>query len=227
MNKTTKRRKGFVATLEAALASAIFLTFIITILPGFTQTDVDTLTPWENKISEILDSLDKTNELRGPALNLNLTKIDNMVDNYTPADLDHTVGILYSDYTRGSLSISDSGNVSFNINKSRSQSEYLRLYLENVSSPELKVNANSIWSSQGDFNDSYRSFSIISYTSDGTNNFSMNVSSTSKLDYRIDRYYYIQKGTLPSEGKIISSSYHPAGENFTLKPMEVRVFGWR
>ncbi len=73
-------KKGFVYTLEAVIASALFLGVALAVLPD----DVDSQQPEviQTTMHSTLEALDKTGRLRD---NLTITELENDIDSYVPA----------------------------------------------------------------------------------------------------------------------------------------------
>lgn len=219
------KRKGAIVTLESVVAGMLFISFIALIIPSFSgnyESDV----PVARRAQRILFSLEKAQGLRSATLERNLTEIKEMVVNHTSQEYTVGVGLFYMNSTGGSFSTPTSKEVEFIVNKSRSHKDILKLWITGQD-PELSLNGELIWSLSGRVNNYYKKLDVSSITQNGFNSFILSFSDSSTVEWNLDRYYYIQKGTLPQEKEIYTYGINLAGNKTLFNPSRVKVFLWR
>ena len=221
------KRKGVMASLESLVAASIFLVFVVSIVPGLTQNDSNEFEPLKKEIYETLSSYDKEGGLRQAALNQNATDIRKRVEKVLGNDIGFSVGFLYLNYSRGEFSVGDQQTRQFEINKTLSSSEYLKVKIMNLSSPELLVNSIKVWESSKDYDKHIKKLSISGQTSSGLNNFTVRTNTPGEVEYEIGNHYYDQESKVPDIKHVFSQSYHVSGLNETLRPTELRIIAWR
>ncbi len=84
-----ENRKGFVRTLEAIIASMIFLGLVVTVIPGTISQPEDRSTV-KQSVHSSLEALDKSGELRDT---LTVTAVENDLSPYIPLGYNYTVQI--------------------------------------------------------------------------------------------------------------------------------------
>lgn len=212
-------RKGFIKTLEAVVAAAIFVIFLLNVVPGISGAE-DSGSALKEKVSRHLEGLDKEGNLRQDVVDKELDSIQSSLEGDF-AGYDIAIGLSYIGMTDGRYS---GGGLteSFEVNKSRAEKEILRLWVNRGQGIDISINGNSVVSNPGT---GYSQVEIESETVDGGN--PLEISGSGNLFYRIEQYNYMQNGDLPEEGKINSLSYTVAGKEGSFQPSELRVYLWR
>ncbi|MCJ7450465.1 MAG: hypothetical protein MUP58_01860 [Candidatus Nanohaloarchaeota archaeon QJJ-9] len=213
------KRKGFIATLEAIIASTMFLIFIATVIPTFVQPEQGSTSIIEDRIDNILSSLDNSGKLGAEPENI--TELESTLSQYLQG-YQLSVGMNYLNLSEGTHAGGETINT-FQVNKTRAQKEVLRLWIDEASGLDVRINGETVLTTS---QSGYYSRELSSYTVDGENTANI-TSDTANLDYQIERLYYAQGNEMPSEGSITSLGYLIPGTNNQLEPKEIRVFVWR
>jgi len=215
-------RSGFLSTLEAVIASTIFLLFIINAAPMFTgetgQVDDMSLL----SIHSAMSSLDSSGQLRENLTDRDLDALKTALEPYA-APLDLAVGVLYSNAT--TYNYSGTGETTYTFENSVGQEErsILRFYIDEASNLEVRLNGDVILTTSSG---GYDEMTVTSDTISGANTLAIEADSAD-LDIVLDQYRYEQSDDLPSDTAIASTGYHIAGSNETIEPTEIRVFLWQ
>jgi hypothetical protein len=215
-------RSGFLSTLEAVIASTIFLLFIINAAPMFTgetgQIDDMSLL----SIHSAMNSLDRSGQLRANLTDRDLEALETTLEPYA-APLNLAVGVLYSNATTYNYSGSEEVTYTFENSIGQEERTILRFHIDDASNLEVRLNGDVILTTSSG---GYDEMTVTSDTISGANTITVNADSAD-LDIVLDQYRYEQSGDLPTDTAIASTGYHVAGYNETIEPSELRVFMWQ
>ncbi|MDY6771464.1 MAG: hypothetical protein SV186_05950 [Candidatus Nanohaloarchaea archaeon] len=211
--------KGFVSTLEAVIASSLFLLFLVNVLPTFAGTG-GTEAYSSTQMQDILQSLDRAGELREPMVTHNVTKLHEMLDDYA-LPLNSAVSLLYINTSRGTFS-GGSGSFTFQHEEEQEERTVLHLWIDQIDRLTVSVNEQQVASIS---TAGHRAINIEDETTQGQNTINFTAQNT-VLDYTLDQYFTKRSRSLPQSGEITSVSHHISGINTTFSPTEIRVFLW-
>lgn len=215
-------RKGFLSTLEAVIASTIFLLFIINAAPMFTgetgQIDDMSLT----NIHSAMKSLDQAGKLRENITERDLDALEDTMEGYA-APLSVAVGVLYSNTTEFTYSGSGSEGYTFENSISQEERTILRFWIDEATNLEVTLNGDTILTSDSA---GYEQATVTAETISGGNNLEVEADSAD-LDIILDQYRYEQSQELPDDTSVASTGYLISGSNETISPTELRVFLWQ
>ncbi|MFB6213615.1 MAG: hypothetical protein ABEJ07_03585 [Candidatus Nanohaloarchaea archaeon] len=196
-----RRRKGFVYTLEAIIASTFFLAVVTTVVPGSEPANTRAV---QETTRSALSSLDKTGALRDdmspPVLRAEL-------EPFVPPGYNHSVRITEVDTERRRFSSPQQ----FYFDKSGGYVE-MQLWLENAQNLNVTFAGEKVIEDRD----------TAGYTGvalSGGEGF-LNFTGTGSGEFEFDSY--TRKGGVPSGENIKTVSYIVAGENLT----EIKVFLW-
>jgi hypothetical protein len=213
------RRKGFVATLEAVIASLLLLVFALAVLPNFIDQP-ETSDILENRLRNVVGALDRADQIRHHAANRNVSGIEDAVDQYL-VGFNSAVGLSFANTTEGSYS-GGSITETFQVNKTTAEAEKVRVWAEEASNVTISVNSEPALSFS---RPGYREADIAGLTQQGGNRINI-TGDSGELDYLIETYHHIQTGSVPDDRDVYSFGYLVAGTNATFQPSEVQVFAW-
>lgn len=215
-------RKGFLSTLEAVIASTIFLLFIINAAPMFTgetgQIDEMSL----NNIHSAMKSLDKADLLRENLTERDLDALEDTVEGYA-SPLNAAVGVLYSNTTEFNYTGSGSEGYTFENSISQEERTILRFWIEEATNLEVTLNGETVLTADSA---GYEQAIVTAETISGGNNLEVDADSAD-LDIILDQYRYEQSQELPDDTSVASTGYLISGSNETISPTELRVFLWQ
>lgn len=215
------RRKGFISTLEAVVASTIFLLFIINAAPTFSEAGTAANDITVNKIENTLSSLDRSGTLREDMMARNLSDIEEQIDDYL-VPLNVAVGLFYTNTTEGTFT-DDSIERTFHGNQTIEEQSHLRLWIERADSVVVRVNGETAIRTS---RNGYIERDITDLTISGSN--TINISGEGgNLDFMVEQYRYQESQGLPSDADVTSNGYQVAGKGTKLQPTELRVFAWQ
>ncbi|MDY6777383.1 MAG: hypothetical protein SVU32_01845, partial [Candidatus Nanohaloarchaea archaeon] len=192
--------KGFIATLEAVIASALFLIFLINVLPGFTETTTETST-LQKRATGILSSLDSAGKLQPLVIQADVAGLDSLISPHLTG-LNTVVGLTYTNITSGSYR---GGTLTrtFQVNTSTAREETLHVRIKSSQGLQINISGEEVIDTPGS---SVITRDISQYTQNGDNTLTIDASS-GKLDYAIRIQNYRQHGRLPPEGDITAVTY--------------------
>ena len=208
-------RKGFVNTLEAVLASTIFLIFIINVLPAFT-TSFPESDNTVRKLGYVLETSDRSGQLRDRVMERNVSAIKDELDDYVSEDL--SVGISYVDSFEGNYS-GGNENYDFSVNSTRLRKVSLVLWIEEDNGLVVDVNGNPV----GPVSTGLNEIDITNRVQNGVN--TLTVQNSGELEYLLEVYNYVLSDPLPDE-EVRGLGYPVAGDDGGVNVSEVSVFLW-
>lgn len=218
------RRNGLLYTLEAILGGIILLSFIAFLGPQVSG-GTDTGSSVNERVYNVLASMDANNTLREPVMDRNLTPVRDEVAGELPGRQVEVAG-LFVNATVGQWNLSGSKTQTFSVDKAASQREVLKLWFENASDPAIEIRDRTVANLSGAV-DGYRAYRIEEFTSDGSNTLNISVSDWSGIDYVIDIYEEELTGDIPEGAEVTVTSYPLSGWNQSANPAEVTVLSWR
>jgi hypothetical protein len=198
----SRRRRGFIYTMEAVIASTLYLTTVTMLIPanapsGNTGAVQDT-------VQSALESLDKSGELRD---DLSVSGLESDIDSFVPPGYSYTVQTTTVDTESRGLSAPDE----FYFDKSGGNAE-LQLWLEQSSNLYVTFDGETIIQDRD-------SVGYVQKTLPGTTGY-LNFTGTAEGTFDFDAYS--QNGQLPEKGDTRTVSYVLGDENLT----EIKVFLW-
>ena len=208
-------RKGFVNTLEAVLASTIFLIFIINVLPAFT-TSFPEGDNTVKKIGHVLETSDKSGGLRALVMDRDVSAIKEDLEEYITDDI--SVGISYIDEYEGEYSGEDE-SYEFDVNLSRMRKVSLVLWVEQDNGLIVEVNGVPV----GDLSTGLNEIDVTQQVQNGVNTLSFQDSG--ELEYLLESYNYVLSDPLPDQ-EVRGVGYPVSGNDNGINVSEVSVFIW-
>jgi len=163
------RRKGFVYTLEAILASALVLGVVLSVIPKFQQ---DAKPQPEQQVRSGLKTLEKTGDLTD---NLSSREIETEIEPYVPNGYNHSVSVLKVE------SVSDSVSAPYQrkIDTSGTYSE-LQLWVDSANDLNVSFDGKTVLEKYSGKN--YNAFSVSSQTG------WLNFTGSGELEYSFNTY---------------------------------------
>ncbi|MFB6265933.1 MAG: hypothetical protein ABEI07_02505, partial [Candidatus Nanohaloarchaea archaeon] len=216
--------KGVIHTVEAVLAAILFLFFLLAVMPRMTSQPE----PQENvdrRVMKTLRTMDLNNSLRGPLTERNISEVKDRISSHIDA-MSVEISALFLNSTTGHATFSSSLSRQFQVDRGLAERVELRIWFEDAESPNVSVNGNTVDRFTGTV-DSYHSYEVLNYTSDGSNTFRINVSGSSEAGYTIGVYERNRTGQPPEEVEVFSTSYMVSGNGTSYVPVEVSVLSWR
>jgi len=215
-------KKGGMHTIEAFIAFAIVLSFLLFLMPAITKVPDTT-----NKITYVqgaLKSIEKTGILREYVLSRNLTGLNESLYEFIFPLYNFTVGMSTVNATHNSASM----NYSFNYTADAGKLEYalLSVGFKSAQDPRVYVNGNLVLSQAGNAAGVREIIDITGNTITGENIVQFNFSGSPNYDYRLLVSEYDELSALPDSKNINTVSYVLAGANSTFRPVEIRVYVW-
>lgn len=195
-------RQGFIYTLEAVIASTLFLTTVTMLIP--VNAPSGNTAAVQGTVQSALESLDKSGELRD---DLSLSGLESEVDPFVPPGYSYTVRTT----TAATESRTLNAPGEFYFDKSGGNAE-LQLWLEEASNLYVTFDGETIVQDRD-------SVGYVQETLPGTTGY-LNFTGSAKGSFNFDTYS--QKGQLPEKEDTRTVSYILAGENLT----EIQVFLW-
>lgn len=195
------RRKGFVYTLEAIIASSLFLLTVTTLVP---DAPAENTLAVKKTVHSGLESLDKSGDLRD---DLSIAALETEIEPFIPAGYNHSVRL-----TRvGTETHRFNSPREFHFDKNGGNTE-LQLWLEQAENLNVTFRNETVIQDR----DSPGYLRKTLPSSQGHLNFT----GTGKGEFDFD--VYSKKGGIPQSQDLKSVSYVVKSENLT----EIRVFLW-
>lgn len=221
---TVRRRMGVTYVLEAILAAFVLLFFVLVM----TQTGVgpaDTGSDLTERTYHVLSALDTAGMIRGPALDGDLNRLEDRVQNHLPGQQIAVAQLTVNSTTaEPSFSTTHTRNISVTADTER---QVLRLWYRDATAPNVSIAGTYITNHTGTVTDQQETFDISQYTSTGTNTLQIDVSGSSRIGYSADIYDRERSGTPPSTADVFTSSYIVSGANTSFQPAEVTMLAWQ
>lgn len=195
--KTPGFRKGFVYTLEAIIASTLFLGMAIVVVPELQPEESRAV---QDTVKSGLEVLDKTGELE----NRTLAEIETSIDTYVPAGYNHSTRKTETETEEAEFSAPEE----FYIDTSGNNSE-LQLWISSANDLNATFKGEKILESR-----SSSGYELLQVS--GQNGF-LNFTGTGEGSFEFDTYATV--GAKPNKSELKSTSY-------ILGETEVQIFLW-
>lgn len=196
------RRKGFIYTLEAVIASTLFLTTVTMLIPA--NAPSGNTAAVQDTVQSALRSLDKSGELRD---DLSVSGLESDIESFVPPGYSYRVQRTDVETESHYLSAPDE----FYFDKSGGNAE-LQLWLEEASNLQVTFDGETVIQDRD-------SVGYVQETLPGTTGY---LNFTGSAVGRFDFDSYSREGQLPEKGDTRTVSYILAGKNLT----EIKVFLW-
>lgn len=212
-------------SIEAVIATLLFLVFIITVLPRVTTGESEQETV-QRQAQNVLSSLDTAGELRPPVVERNVSALqDRIASRLSPHPVE--ISLLTMNATGDRVRFTGTHSRAFQVNDSIAERERLRVWYRDAAAPNVSVGAVSIANHTGTVTDTYEDYDIADATVDGDNTLEIDVDGSSLVAYSIEITNRRRTGTAPTDTDTFSIPYMVAGANTTFLPAEVTVITWR
>lgn len=183
------RSKGFVNTLEAVLASTIFLIFIINVLPAFTDTGSEQDNS-VRKVGYVLESTDSNGVLREMVSDRDVEGIQSLVEGYVSEEV--AVGMDFLERGKGNYS-GEEKSIEFDVNDTSLRDAVLKLWISEDNGLTISVNGEEV----PEISEGFNRVDIFENVSDGQNTLSF--SGSGQLEFMVETYNFKISKSFPEE----------------------------
>lgn len=218
-------RRGQIHSVEAVIATLLFLFFTVTILPQLTDSG-ETAPPIKQELQHVVSTLDDTGRLRGPATRGDAATVKQRVENHVTGRPIEVI-LLTLNTTASQETFSSTHSRVFGVNNTTVQRQELRVWFRNAVAPNISINDQYITNNTGTVSARSETFDISGATQDGDNTMTIEVDGRSRVGYSIEILDQMQTGTAPTNVNVFSAPYLVSGANHTLTPTEVTVLSWQ
>lgn len=224
------KKKGFMRTIEGALAIFILLSYVSYVMP---HAPIDDSISESNKnfVMMTLENLDKNKILENNMIGntSNLTQIRDSLKRTIPHNLNFTISIIKANTTSDSIFSEESyngTNITYFANNTYFRNSILTLIFDNASNPKIYANEKEIYTHTSIHPEHPVRLDLTTYTIEGNNNIEIQTLNNATIEYVLIVNNEEILSTLPQNTAIGTVTYMLSGKESYFQPTILNVYLW-
>ena len=217
-------RSGVMHTIEAVLAGTILFVFVVAVMPRL-DVGTDPAPTIDEQTRQALATLDAADWLRPAAVAGNASGIADRLETIVgPRQV--AVSLRWINATAATVETSKTYTRNISINASTVEQVTARIWLYDVSDPDVSFGDTTLYDRSGTVREAYISQDV-SGVGSGQVLLNITVSGQSRIGYSIDVANSMITRQPPVEDDVHAASYVLAGDTDMFHPMEVTALVWQ